>query len=137
MTSISSVNCLVLLADTGQGRWSHSWETIEALPGDWARWVRCLLFQFLIHQPPAWGLHDPLLVRLGRIAMPCAIRKPLHHYNQPKVYDLNIDAELKPVKVTYANHDQGHRYSVARRRSITEDEKEWVGSDINFFESKA
>jgi hypothetical protein len=31
--------------------------------------------------------------------MPRAIRKPLHHDYRPKVYDLNIDAEYKPIKV--------------------------------------
>jgi len=56
---------------------------MKALAGYWAGGMGSLLLKLLVDELSTRGLHDPLFVRFRGIAMPCAIREPLHHIAQP------------------------------------------------------
>ena len=101
MSAVNAVHSLSALAHTGQRRWSHGWEAIQSLTRDRTYRMRGLLFQQLVSIMTSWGLHNPLLIGFGCIAMPPSIGEALYHGALPIV-----STRRSPAWMSYINAKQ-------------------------------
>ena len=79
MTTVCAMYSFVLLADVCEGVGAEGGESVNALSRDRADGVRSLFLEELELKFATGGLHFPLFVRLGSIAMLSAVCQSLNH----------------------------------------------------------